>query len=68
MARYATLCPVDRPLVDPDPKCPEHEKHTPQPSGYIEWFEWAASMAHKGWKQARCAGCGLLNIWWGGRP
>lgn len=62
------LCPVDEPLVDPNPDCPSHELHTPQPRGYINWHDWAASMNYKGSRQRKCPGCGLYNIWGGGRP
>lgn len=62
------LCPVERPHVDPNPDCPQHELHTPQPPGYVEWFEWAAHMNYKGSRQRKCPGCGLYNIWGGGRP
>ena len=37
-------------------------KHTPCPSGYVEWHEWAEKKS-KTHKQKRCAGCGLYSIW-----
>jgi hypothetical protein len=62
------LCGGDDRLVIPDPDCPNSDLHTPQPSGYVDWFEWAARMTYKGNTQSRCPGCGLLSIWSGGRP
>lgn len=52
------------PVADtmPDPDCPQAASHTLQPSGYLEWHEWAAKMS-KTHHQMRCPGCGLLNIW-----
>lgn len=68
MANYAIyLCPIDEPLVDRNPDCPNHDQHTPAPRGYVAWFEWAAHMNYLGHTQRRCPGCGLLNIWSGGR-
>jgi hypothetical protein len=61
------LCPVELPHVDPNPDCPRRELHTPQPPGYVEWFEWAGQMAYKGNTQRRCPGCNLYTIWGGGR-
>lgn len=50
-------------LEMPEPKdCPNAAFHTPQPEGYVEWHNWAQQMT-KGFKQKRCPGCGLLNIW-----
>lgn len=68
MTYVFTLCGGDERLVDPNPDCPRHELHTPCPTGYVDWFEWAATQSYKGRRQARCPGCGLLNIWVGGRP
>lgn len=61
------ICGTDETLVDPNPDCPNREEHAPQPRGYVQWFEWAARKAYRGWTQRRCDGCGLLNIWVGGR-
>jgi len=36
--------------------------HTPQPTGYLEWHEWADKKA-KTHRQVRCPGCGLFQIW-----
>jgi len=45
--------------VDP---CPNESKHTPCPTGYMQWHSWAARMM-KTHRQERCPGCGLLKIW-----
>lgn len=42
--------------------CPQQDKHTPCPSGYVEWHDWAAKMSETH-KQVRCSGCGLYAIW-----
>lgn len=47
---------------DEYPYCPHFEDHTPAPSDYIQWHEWAEKMA-KTHKQRRCPGCGLYAIW-----
>lgn len=36
--------------------------HTPAPSGYTEFMEWAEKMGETH-KQERCRGCGLWKIW-----
>lgn len=46
------------PVVAP-PAC---AKHTPCPSGYLAWHEWAEEMA-KTHRQVRCKGCGLYAVW-----
>lgn len=63
MSRYKVyICGPTGKLEVPDPECPNAELHTPQPTGYVEWHDWAQQMT-KGFKQKRCPGCGLLNIW-----
>lgn len=42
--------------------CPDIEKHTACPSGYLAWHEWAEKMS-KTHKQKRCPTCGLWTIW-----
>lgn len=42
--------------------CRNVEQHTPQPTGYVQWFEWAAEMAATH-RQKRCAGCGRFAVW-----
>jgi hypothetical protein len=37
-------------------------KHTPGPSGYIAWFEWAEKMAETH-RPTRCPDCRLWAIW-----
>lgn len=36
--------------------------HTPQPTGYIEWHEWAR-LASKTHGQVTCPHCGRLFVW-----
>lgn len=47
--------------VDPA-KCPNLLDHTPAPTGYLEWHEWAR-LKSKTHKQIRCRGCGRFQIW-----
>lgn len=42
--------------------CPNAAHHTPQPEGYIAWFDWAARM-HRTHNQILCPGCGRFSIW-----
>lgn len=42
--------------------CPLAHTHTPAPTGYVEWHQWAARMS-RAREQVRCAGCGLYQIW-----
>lgn len=48
---------------DTNPGCPCAELHTPAPSGYAAWYDWAASMYYRGARQSNCPGCGLFLIW-----
>jgi hypothetical protein len=43
-------------------ECPDVAAHTPCPSSYLGWHEWAEKMA-KTHRQKRCPGCGLFVIW-----
>lgn len=43
-------------------KCPSFHDHTPAPSGYNQWHDWARKMLRTH-KQIRCTGCGLYQIW-----
>lgn len=54
MARYtAILCGGDfREAVEPNNTCPNRDKHTYGPAGYVDWFEWAAKQ-----NQSKCPGC-----------
>lgn len=42
--------------------CPNGANHTKEPSGYLQWHEWAEhkSRTHR---QRRCPGCRLYKIW-----
>lgn len=63
MAYKVYICGDTGVLEMPEPKdCPKAALHTPQPVGYVEWHNWAQQMT-KGFKQKKCPGCGLLNIW-----
>ena len=42
--------------------CPNRQKHTPSPVGYLPWHDWAARKS-KTHKQIKCEGCGLFLIW-----
>lgn len=37
-------------------------KHTPCPTGYVEWHEWAEKKS-KTHVQKRCPSCGLWALW-----
>jgi hypothetical protein len=62
MAYRIWLCPVEQDLEIPNPDCPKSELHTPSPSGYMRWHDWASRMAYKH-SQSKCPGCGLYVIW-----
>jgi hypothetical protein len=57
------MCFQDEILVTPNLDCLQKELHTPQPEGYIQWHDWAASMNYKKYSQRRCPGCNLYLIW-----
>ena len=42
--------------------CPEIERHTACPRGYVAWHEWADKMTETH-NQKRCPCCGFLSIW-----
>jgi len=42
--------------------CRDASRHTPCPTGYLQWCAWADAKA-KTHKQVRCPTCGLLVIW-----
>jgi hypothetical protein len=52
----------DSPLIDKNPDCPNAAAHTPSPSSDLDFADWATAMT-KGFRQTRCSGCGLFNIW-----
>lgn len=43
-------------------EAPNCAAHTPCPTGYVAWHEWAAMMAETH-RQARCPTCGLYAVW-----
>lgn len=45
-----------------DAPCPRADLHTPAPSGYVAWGEWAEAMSRTH-RQRACPGCRLLSIW-----
>lgn len=45
--------------IDP---CPAAARHTREPSGYLEWHEWAATKARTH-RQIRCPRCGRYAVW-----
>lgn len=51
----------DSPLVV-ERTCPNWERHTPSPRGYLDWHEWAKAMS-KGFRQRKCPGCDRYEIW-----
>lgn len=42
--------------------CPQRDKHTHCPKGYLPWHEWAEKK-NKTHRQVRCPGCDLFVIW-----
>ena len=42
--------------------CPQTNRHTPAPAGYVAWHSWAETMA-KTHRQTRCPICRLFVIW-----
>lgn len=46
----------------PVPVCPQVEQHTPAPSDYGIWHDWAQEMGRTH-IQTRCGGCGMWEIW-----
>jgi len=42
--------------------CPKRAKHTPCPSDYVAWHEWAEKKAATH-EQTRCPTCGRWAIW-----
>lgn len=54
------FCPTNAgPVSDP---CAAGGEHTPQPVGYLEWYEWVREMAETH-RQKRCPNCGLWSVW-----
>ncbi len=42
--------------------CPHQAAHTPAPSAYLDWHDWARRM-EKTHRQVMCNGCGRYLIW-----
>jgi hypothetical protein len=42
--------------------CPNAAQHTPEPAGYLAWYEWARRMA-KTHRQTRCHVCHRWKVW-----
>lgn len=42
--------------------CPAFHDHTPAPSGYIAWHEWAKKMGRTH-RPIKCTGCKRYAIW-----
>lgn len=43
-----------------DPPCGNRDD---EPTGYMQWHDWAASMNYRGHTQSRCPKCGYYTIW-----
>lgn len=43
--------------------CGNVHHHTPAPSGYANWHDWAEQMNLDGYKQVRCPQCDRYEIW-----
>ena len=43
-------------------ECERADLHTPAPSRYLAWHEWAEKKA-KAHTQEQCPGCGLFKVW-----
>jgi hypothetical protein len=59
------ICGGSAPVPDTTSTCQNRDQHTPQPTGYVAWHDWAGRMSRAGNSQKRCPGCGLLAIWIG---
>lgn len=53
---------MKRTYVTAPEDCPEIERHTSCPRGYVEWHEWAERMG-KTHQVTRCPACNLWAIW-----
>lgn len=45
-------------MTDPREEC----RHTPAPTGYVEWHNWAEKKS-KTHRQERCPNCGRWAVW-----
>lgn len=58
------LCGGDFTLrPDTESDCPDRDKHSPMPTGYVDRSEWAATMLTHGAAQRKCPTCSLYAIW-----
>lgn len=57
------LCGGGPVVPDTTSACPDRDRHTPAPSGYVDHAEWAARMYARGFRQHRCPACRLLKVW-----
>lgn len=58
------LCGLDtREVPDTTSACGRRDLHTPSPTGYNEWHEWARKAHADGRRQSRCPGCQRFAIW-----
>ena len=48
--------------IDDESQCPNEDKHTVLPKGYVQRHRWARSMQSTH-KQTKCPACGLWAIW-----
>ncbi len=62
-ASQIIICGSGPPVPDITSACPQRDNHTPSPSGYTAWFEWAARMVSRGSVQKRCPTCRLYACW-----
>lgn len=63
MKQYAIwLDPVEGPLENPNPECPNAAAHTASPVLTLHWYEWVERMLRTH-DQRQCDGCGLYVIW-----
>jgi hypothetical protein len=60
--RSSYVKPSNATYFDKSHNCPDVEKHTAAPTGYLAWHEWAARKA-KTHTQHRCPTCGFWVIW-----
>ena len=49
-------------MADAPAPCPRADLHTPAPTGYLAWHEWAEGMSGT-YEQQACPGCRRLFIW-----
>ena len=57
------ICGIGPCVPDTTSDCPDRDKHTPCPTGYLSWHDWASAMSRAGSKQRRCPTCKGFRIW-----